>query len=260
MVAWPPLPAPRARAGGKARFCAALALVLLAESLVLRRLDLIATETLLATLALALALALVGLLVLSITLRDIWRRGRTGAGGAALTLGLIVLTLSPFVAAAAALRLFPAVADASTDPVDPPAFTSVAAEPHVLFNLLPPDDAGSTDKTRADPDLQPLRLDLSTVEAYALVRAAVDELAWTTIASDEPGTETDGGSLQARLRSPLLGNQDDVAVRVTPDDGGARIDIRSASGYPLPDLGENARHVRALLGKLQDVARRSNEG
>jgi len=43
---------------------------------------------------------------------------------------------------------------------------------------------------------------------------------------------------------------DDVSVRVRPDTGGAKIDVRSKSRDGKGDIGTNARRIRTFLAKL----------
>ena len=51
-----------------------------------------------------------------------------------------------------------------------------------------------------------------------------------------------------------------IAIRVQPGGDGTRLDIRSASRDGLPDLGENARAIRAFLGTFRDVEKRPASG
>ena len=69
----PPLPLPRARGAGKARFFAAVGLMVALVAFLARRFDLVDTGTLVVSVALAVLCALVALLCVGLTIADIWR-------------------------------------------------------------------------------------------------------------------------------------------------------------------------------------------
>lgn len=119
----------------------------------------------------------------------------------------------------------------------------------------PPDEAAGK-QDDAYPELVTQVSDLSTVEAYALARQTLDDMGWPIRAAEEPDTEAAGGRIEAVARSLILGTDEDIVVRIRPDGGRSRIDVRSLSRIAMPDLGENARHVGAFLGRFAEVSRR----
>ena len=78
-------------------------------------------------------------------------------------------------------------------------------------------------------------------------------LRYQIIAEDPPGPRKPG-VIEAVDRTLVIGFYDDVIVRVTAEQGRARIDVRSASRYGAHDLGRNAARVRRLLVELQTRA------
>ncbi len=58
------------------------------------------------------------------------------------------------------------------------------------------------------------------------------------------------GRIEATATTPWFGFRDDVVIRVTPTEGGSRVDVRSLSRVGRGDLGTNAKRVRAFLAKL----------
>jgi len=64
--------------------------------------------------------------------------------------------------------------------------------------------------------------------------------------SDNPGA----GKLEAVATNFWLGLKDDVAVRVTSEAGGSRVDLRSISRGGLSDYGGNCRRVGDLIRKI----------
>ncbi|WP_181705825.1 DUF1499 domain-containing protein [Chthonobacter rhizosphaerae] len=248
-----PLPPKPARAAGAAREFSVFALVVLVEAVLARRFDLIDTPTLFATLAGVLVLALGGLVASAIAFGDIWRRGAPGFGRAAVAFVAAVLALTPFAGVALAVGVYPELTEVSTDRTSPPPFLTDPSRK--AAGALDPAEAARL-QADAYPDLVGRRLPLSTVEAQGLVHLTATELGWVIVAEQEPATEADAGFLEAEARSLTLGIPDDVAIRVWPDAGGSRIDIRSASRMAVHDLGENARHVRTFLATIDEILTR----
>lgn len=252
----PPLPLPPARGARPARFVASVAVMMMVVGGISRQLDFIASGTLFAALAAGFVLGLLALAILTLTLRDVWREGRRGAGSAVVTLTLIAIAFAPLLAGAAAYAIYPALDSVSTDVDDPPAPPADFAQVHLPIDLRLP--AGQTAMAQEDafPDLVTQVTDLSSVEAYALARQTVDDLGWTIRLSDEPETEASTGRIEAEARSLILGTIEDVVVRIRPVDGRSRIDVRSLSRAAMPDLGENARHVGDFIDRLSEMSRR----
>jgi uncharacterized protein (DUF1499 family) len=61
------------------------------------------------------------------------------------------------------------------------------------------------------------------------------------------------GRIEAVARTPVMGFRDDIAIRVRPNsEGGARIDVRSASRYGRHDFGANAARIRSLVEDVEE--------
>lgn len=252
----PPLPPSPARGAGFARFFAALALSTIIVAAAARRFDAITTETLLVALAAAFALATIGLVFVLVTLRDVWQFGRPGVARSVGTLILVALAFSPLIGGGAALLFFPPIDRVATDPADPPALPDRIRHVTLPTTLIAPEDRRADLQADAYPDILPLPVDLSTVEAFALSRTAMTELGWEIRSAEEPETEAATGRIVAETRSLVLGIPVDIVAVMTSTDDGARIDLISASRYPIPDLGSNARNIRAFMAKFRDVSHR----
>ena len=74
-----------------------------------------------------------------------------------------------------------------------------------------------------------------------------DDLGWEIAAVD-----TVAGRVEATDRTRWFGFRDDVVVRVTPDAGGSRVDVRSLSRVGGSDVGTNARRIRTFLARLRE--------
>lgn len=104
-------------------------------------------------------------------------------------------------------------------------------------------------ETRRDhpfPELRPRRYPLERSRLLPAVNRAFSELGWT-IAN---GT-ADSGLLRAVVVTRWLRFKDDVVVRLVPDAGGTRVEVRSASRIGRGDLGANTRHVLDLYTALE---------
>jgi hypothetical protein len=255
-----PLPPRPARGVRSARRIAMFALVLLVEVLLARRFDLVDTPTLLATLGAVLLFAILALLVVTVALRDVWRDGAPGAGGAIWAAALVFLTLVPFAGAALGAIYYPPLNDVSTDRRDPPRFRERPEQIQPAFPLLAPPEEAARLQAEAFPDVSTRRLALSTVEAFATARLAAGELGWTIRREAEPAGESDAGIIEAEARALVLGLPDDVVVRILPSETGSLVDVRSASRIAAPDLGENARRIRDFFATFDEITQRQAAG
>lgn len=251
-----PLPPRPARGIRYARALALFAIVVAGEAVLARRFDLIDTVTLFANLAAVFVIAILALLCVVVALADVWRKAAPGLGSAVFSGVLVVLVLAPFVGAAAAVAVYPNLSEVSTDLQNPPNFVVRPSD----FEPILGGAAVGTEAARLQqagyPDLLSRRLPLSTVEAHALAKATVSELGWRVLAEREPSAEGEPGQIECEARTLVLSVPIDVVVRVWPDPGGSRIDLRSANRLPVHDLGENARRVRTFFASLDEMMTR----
>lgn len=174
----------------------------------------------------------------------VWLRRRRGGAGAVL-LGLILSLPVAGLGSAfeIAARTTPPINDISTDTEDPPVFWSTATPSDYPAKNAKPQRA-------AYPDVRPLELPVSADEAFAAALALVEERGWEVLSADPVECQ-----IEAIARSSLFGFEDEVAIRVTETDTGARIDMRSRSRLGQIDRGANARRIEAYLGDLETRAR-----
>lgn len=129
--------------------------------------------------------------------------------------------------------------DISTDTEDPPVFWDMpnpTEYPGEQFAVL---------QRTGYPDIAPLLVKQAPDAAYAQALALVNERGWTVVASDAAE-----GRIEAVATSRLFGFADEVAVHISPTDGGARVDMRSRSRLGKIDRGTNAQRIPAYLGDL----------
>lgn len=97
-------------------------------------------------------------------------------------------------------------------------------------------------------DVGPLKVKQGVPDATLAAAKAARRLGWDVLMENPPD-----GMMEAVYHEAWYGLVYDIAVRVTPDGQGSRIDIRSTSRTPDRDLGESASQVRQLLYEIQQV-------
>lgn len=99
---------------------------------------------------------------------------------------------------------------------------------------------------RAYPDIAPLTLKASPDEAFANALQAARDMGWEIVSADPVA-----GRIEAVATTSWFGFKDDVAVRITRQEGASRVDVRSRSRVGRGDAGTNAHRVREYLKRLQ---------
>ncbi|HVC50643.1 MAG TPA: DUF1499 domain-containing protein [Stellaceae bacterium] len=146
------------------------------------------------------------------------------------------------------LSKYPRINDITTDWTNPPQF--VAAVPlraaghgnSVVYGGA----AVAAQQRKAYPDIAPLIAAQAPPQAFATALATARKMGWTIIASDPKS-----GHIEATDRSRWFRFADDIVVRVEPQGGGSRIDVRSSARHGSGDFGVNAARVHAYLTALR---------
>jgi len=167
----------------------------------------------------------------------------------ALALGAVTAG-PPLVMASRAMRL-PGIHDISTDTADPPRFVAIVPLRQGAPNGLEIRPEVIAQQRAAYPDLGPMRLADPPARAFDLADRAARAMGWDIVAL-VPAE----GRIEATATTLLFGFKDDVVIRVTPDAGISRVDMRSASRVGQSDLGTNAQRIRAFMKEL-DAQRRA---
>jgi uncharacterized protein (DUF1499 family) len=238
-----------------ARRLALFALTVAFITVVVVRLDFIEVLPGLATFAGALIIALVGMLLAFGAFIVIWREGLQGFGYAllAFVIGLVLVTYPAYLAARG-YRL-PALADISTDLNDPPRFEAIARlRPREANPVAYPGAAAAELQRATYPNIAPLQTSLTPLELYEGALAVVTKRKWRVVDARAPQAGRREGRIEAVARTTVMGFRDDVAIRIRPISGGARLDIRSASRYGQRDFGANARRIVGLIEDIEEAA------
>lgn len=141
----------------------------------------------------------------------------------------------------------PYIHDISTDTENPPHFVAVLPLRIDADNSA---EYGGPDLARQQkkgyPDLKPGFVSRPPVAAYGEALQAAKDMGWKIVAS-EPQTMR----IEATDTTPWFGFKDDIVVRLSPDQTGSRIDVRSVSRVGKSDVGTNARRISTYLTRLK---------
>ena len=180
------------------------------------------------------------------------RGGEDPQGRMKALIGLMIALALPLAVLGPAMLFggdLPPINDITTDLEDPPAF----ADPILVPDYRNRDMSYPADFVpqvrSAYPDLAPLRLESAPDAALERAVAAAESLGWQIAARD-----AGAGAFYARDVTGIFRFVDDVVVRIRPDGGGAKIDVRSKSRDGQGDLGANAARIRALLAAIEGSA------
>jgi uncharacterized protein (DUF1499 family) len=235
-----------------ARRCALFSLVATTLSVMIVRSGFMELEPALATFGAALLLSVIGIVLALGAFVVIWKDGISGAGYAFTAIGIgLLLNGYPAYLGWRAYNL-PMINDVTTDPLDPPRF-------EVLSRLRPRgtvEYAGlyaAEQQREAYPEVEPLTVTASAQTAYDATMATMLRRKWRVVDDRPPTAGRRDGRIEAVARTPVMGFRDDVTIRVRPNgEGGARIDVRSASRYGRHDFGTNAARIRSLLEDIEE--------
>src|SRR3978361_785441 len=189
----------------------------------------------------------------------IWQNGSRGMSRILVAMALDIAILAYPAYLALQYRKLPAIHDITTDPIDPPRFDALArlrtgdgANTAVYAGLY------SAEQQRAAyPDIEPVDLDVPVQRAYDVTLELVNKRKWRVVDARAPQPPRREGRIEAVARTPIMGFREDVAIRVTPDGDGSRVDIRSSSRYFESDLGSNASRVTKLIDDINNAAEKT---
>jgi Protein of unknown function (DUF1499) len=239
-----------------ARNLAVFSVVAVVVSIIIVRFGFLEIKPALATFFGALALAGLSILVGLAAFVAIWQNGSRGMSRILLALSIDALVLAYPAYLAVLYRKLPAIHDITTDPIDPPRFEALArlrsgdgANTAVYAGLY------SAEQQRLYyPDIQTVELDISAHQAFDVALQLATKRKWLVIDERAPQPPRRIGRIEAVARTPIMGFREDVSIRVTPDDDGSRVDIRSSSRYFESDLGSNAARVNKFIEDLNTAA------
>jgi len=170
-------------------------------------------------------------------------RGRLSALlGLFISLPVIILPLMWINQA----RSVPAIHDITTDTMNPPRFQALLPLRNNATNSAQYDGPEvAALQRKAYPDIQPIMLKAAPHAVFATALATAHDLGWNVVAQDPAQ-----GRIEATDTTLWFGFTDDIAIRIKPDNGGSRLDIRSKSRVGRSDVGTNAARIRKFTKVL----------
>ncbi len=145
------------------------------------------------------------------------------------------------------VKQVPYIHDISTDTENPPKFIAVLP---LRKDAANPAEYGSADiaaqQRKGYPDIAPLRLTVPPDRAFEQALQAARDSGWEIVAA-----KREERRIEATDTTFWFGFKDDVVIRITPEEGGSRVDVRSLSRVGRSDVGTNAKRVRAYFRKLE---------
>ena len=146
------------------------------------------------------------------------------------------------------VRSVPMIHDITTDTDNPPQFDAILK---LRKNALNPAAYGGQEiaeqQHKAYPDIAPLVLGLSPAQAFELSLLEAKKLGWKIISTNEKK-----GLIEATDTTFWFGFTDDIVIRISPQENGSRIDLRSLSRVGKSDVGTNAKRVRAFIKAMKN--------
>jgi uncharacterized protein (DUF1499 family) len=194
----------------------------------------------------ALAAAAVSLLGLVLALGGRRRGSALLLGALGLVIGLVTAWI-PWSWKQRAEQV-PPIHDISTDLSDPPAFEAILP---LRADAPNPSEYGgdsiAAQQREGYPNLGPLTLDAPPEAVFLRAVEAGREMGWEIVETDP-----ERGRIEATSTTPWFGFEDDVVVRVRPEAGGSRVDVRSVSRVGRSDVGTNARRIEEYFEILTE--------
>ena len=140
----------------------------------------------------------------------------------------------------------PHIHDITTDTENPPSFVSVLP---LRKNAQNSADYGGQEiaaqQHMAYPDIVPLMLKIPPAQAFERALAVARHKGWMIVDANQAE-----GRIEATATTFWFGFKDDVIIRIVPEPGGCRLDMRSVSRVGMSDVGTNAARIRSYLKEL----------
>lgn len=140
----------------------------------------------------------------------------------------------------------PPIHDITTDTENPPRFVTI-----LPLRREAPNPAGyggpeiAAQQRTAYPEIVAARLSIPPDKAFEQALAIAQSLGWDIV-----DRNLGADRIEATDTTFWFGFKDDIVIRVTPENSGSRIDIRSVSRVGRSDVGTNAKRIRKFLEKI----------
>jgi len=137
--------------------------------------------------------------------------------------------------------------DVSTDAADPPPFIALRAARLACANGVEYSGLSPAEHRARYPDLQTAVFTQAPALIFKAALAAANAMQWQIAVAVESE-----GRIEATATTPLFRFKDDVVIRIRANNGGAKLDLRSASRIGQSDLGANAKRIRVFWHEINN--------
>lgn len=240
----------RSKIAKVSRSVGAIALPVAVLAVLAHRIGGLTTDHMLLAIVVATLIGLASLAMSLTAFAELWTRGGRGLADALTGCLYGLAALLPAGALAASQVIQGSALDITTDANDPPEIHQVSGSTPTL-PFLP--ELASFGRTKDHSDIVSRRYRIPPAVLHVAALTAARRKGWRVLEETPPDLLDAPTGFQAEAKTLVLGLMDDVAVRIRPDPVGSLFDIRSASRYPLQDLGGNAKRVRDYYEEMDKV-------
>ncbi|MFB9869559.1 DUF1499 domain-containing protein [Vreelandella sulfidaeris] len=139
----------------------------------------------------------------------------------------------------------PAIHDITTDLQNPPAFEALVDAREAAPNGVNyPGEATARQQQAAYPHIQSVIINASPQVVLAAAQAEAEEAGWRIARIRD-------NHIEATATTRWFGFQDDVVIRLSEQENGVKVDMRSASRLGASDVGTNAARIDTFLKALK---------
>jgi uncharacterized protein (DUF1499 family) len=140
----------------------------------------------------------------------------------------------------------PVIHDITTDTQNPPAYVALRNARKAAPNAVDyPGEATARQQRAAYPNVQPIVISAPRSRVLNAVQAKAQAAGWQIAAITH-------NTLEATAVTRWFGFKDDVVIRLTEQENGIRVDMRSASRLGASDVGTNALRIETFLNGLRE--------
>ena len=249
---------PVAAAARWSRRLAVFATAIAVVAVVLGRVHAAVPSAALTVFAAALVIAVIAIVLAGAAAVTIWRDGFRGAGQAGFGFALAAALVAYPAYLAVVAFVLPPISQVSTDLTSPPPFMFSTKARAARGRVEPPplNEETRAAQRAAYPDLETVKVEMDSSEAYRLSLSVASDLGWRIVDAEPPNLAGDGSALiEATDHSLFFGLVSDIAIRIRPGATRTAIDIRSVSRIGKHDFGANARRVRRFIAGIKEAAR-----
>ncbi|RUR29504.1 DUF1499 domain-containing protein [Vreelandella andesensis] len=138
----------------------------------------------------------------------------------------------------------PTIHDITTDTQHPPEFVALRDAREASPNAVDyPGEQTARQQKNAYPNMQALQVSAPIATVLAAAQAEVEASGWQIAAITD-------NTIEATATTRWFGFEDDVIIRLTEQQNGVQVDMRSASRLGASDIGTNALRIETFLDKL----------